>query len=180
MSDDPAASREQQLADLHAWLDRLVGRFEARTQMTGRDMGPIELGSGRLVHSDPPLLHRLHCAPVGSGPGVNCLFEATERTTGPMSLALLFGIDANQLGIRFLWLDASGHARVGFGELKNDTVVLRSPCGASSSCVGDRTLRVRAPASARIVEMQMEANVRMSSATFRTFADGWTTVLQRQ
>jgi hypothetical protein len=108
------------------------------------------------------------------------LFEATDKTTGEISLALLFGVDADRLGIRFLWLASRGRALAGFGTLRGDTVDLKSACAASSSCVGDMTLRIRAPTSRRIVEIRFESNVKISTKSFQTLPSGWTTELQRQ
>lgn len=171
--------REQILEALRVWLGRLAGRFDATTRSLGTG-GPTVLPSGREIFPDPPLSHALDCAPVGSGPGISCLFQATDSTTGELSLAYLFGVDVDRLGIRFLWLDAQGHAREGFGKLKGNTLEVKIPCAASSACLGDRTMRFTAPDSARRIDITFEANVRLPRNSVQTIRNGWKTELRRQ
>lgn len=189
-SDAPAANPAQQLADLHAWLGRLVGRFQGTSswaffESTTRT-GPggslvIPPNIAQLVNPpDPSQRYVLQCFPVGSGSGVLCLYEATARTVGEVPLARLFGVDAERLLIRVLEISARGQAYESFGPLRGDTVILERTCQAAEDCVGISTMRIRAPPGKRFVDMYSEVNVRASRISFRSLRVGARHELRRE
>jgi hypothetical protein len=177
LSDAPAAVRTQQLAELHAWLGRLVGRFEATSTF---DMAMIDFGGGYVLPPDPPQRYILQCSAVGSGSGVLCMYEATDRTVGELPLARLFGVDAKQVRVHVLEIDGTGHARESFGSLKDDTVILDRECPGAENCAGSATLRIRAPPGRRNVQMYIEWDAKVSRIGFRRERIGSRTELRRQ
>lgn len=176
-STDSAKGRAQQLADLHAWLGRLVGRFLASSSL---HMGVTDLGGGNLIFPDPPQSYVLQCIPIGSGSGVLCLYEATDGTFGELPRALLFGVDAERLGIRALELGDKGHASDYFGSLNGETASLERECQAAGNCTGLVTMRIRARPGSRTVELYREADVKLSRGTFRAAPMRSWTELRRQ
>jgi hypothetical protein len=177
LGDAPAPNREQQLANLHAWLGRLVGQFQVTSSFDGL---PVVLASGSVILRDPPQIYALQCVPVGSGSGVLCLNSAKEGTVGEPPLAFLFGVDAERLGIRALEINGKAHANESFGLLSGDTATLHWECPAASGCVGRVTMSIHAPPGRGDVQMYRDWNAKLSGSTFRTMPARSRTELRRQ
>jgi hypothetical protein len=180
-------NRAQQLAELNAWLGRLAGRFQARSSFTtneavnlGNDVVLRDMRGGGTRIPDLPQQYRVNCTPVGSGPGLSCLYEATDRTVGQIPLAFLLGVDADRLGIRILKLDSRGYASEKFGTLRGDTVIFESDCPAAGNCRGRSTMRVRAPLRSRTVEIFHEADVELPGGTTQALPINSRTELRRE
>jgi hypothetical protein len=177
---DPAA-RAARLAELEAFLRQLVGRFRhegsikliwAVTSTVNPEQGCD--GAGCYVVKAAEGVS--DCVGFGNGAGMQCMTHipwprffrpamgAGEiRWKGPYldGAVSLYGIDPDQLGIRFLLVDSQSIAFTELGELDGDTLTFESECpippGPRSVLLGAclRTFRIRALAAGR-VEMQYE------------------------
>jgi hypothetical protein len=147
--EDPAGLRAQQIAELDAWLGRLVARFQTRASFS---QDPT------LVASAPPQRLILDCNAIGAGSGVSCRYEATDGTIDPPPLALLFGVDPDRPGLRLLTVDSRGYARELSGLLSGDTAIFESPC-IGSDCAGRLRMRIHAPPGGQSVDLYVAQNV---------------------
>lgn len=141
---EPEAARAAKLAELDAWLRRLVGRYR-----TGEGQ--------RQILSD--------CVSVGTGPGVHCV-----RGVGSFTPAMtLYGVDPDALGIRFLEVNGNSIAEGDLGKLRGNTVHFsRIQCPSTlerrakmdiTTC--ERQLRIYAPPEGRYVLVQQYTALRM-------------------
>lgn len=133
---DPAAARAAKLAELDAWLRRLVGRY----RITGSAGVPYRYNSTcrpGLTCDEPPLRPPASfrgladCVSIGGGPGVSCIVNlvgpdgAPIRNTPKISL---YGLDPDNLGIRYLQVNAGSIAEGEFGELEGNSITFRVRC----------------------------------------------------
>ena len=180
---DEAVAREAKLAEMDAWLRRLVGhfRFEGDIQVfvLGCDShGPCMI-PGLVCESFLCFLHLPSpgvgdCINIGTGPGVHCVinvpwpesmliplpsgteiydFRWPARLLAPAMM--LYGIDPDNLEIRYLLVDSKSISESVSGVLKGETVTFTTRCvNNPSTC--RQTFSVRAPRSGRGIMMSME------------------------
>jgi hypothetical protein len=132
-----AAKRLATLNEMDAWLRRLVGQYRydgVAVQTAGKNAGHIlDSVEGRGV-----------CVGFGVGPGASCMINAGLFPLNPAML--LYGIDPDELGIRYLQADDKGIVQSSLGFLKADTVTFKRPCmnwqAANPTC--EQIIRFRA------------------------------------
>jgi len=117
-TESPDFARARKLGELDTWLRRLVGRYVVTR--SGITQG------------------RADCIIIGDGPGVHCVnggAEAAQSATlfssgGPWMI--LFGLDPDAPGIRYLRVDGQSLAEGDLGKLSGDTVTFsRVQCPTS-------------------------------------------------
>jgi hypothetical protein len=171
-----SAGRGEKLSELEVWLQRLVGRFRIE------GVAKVFVAQSRICHAGSCYRHRhtqgdANCERVASGAGIHCainiaqpkflpsttdeayLPQVGDRWPGPFldGAIILFGINPERLGIRFLLVDAKSIAYEAFGVLEGDSVTFKSGCGTdpfSSSC--QRLFWFRAKADDNRVEMTLD------------------------
>ena len=153
------AARASKLAEMEAWLRRLVGRF----RIEGRIEQPMLIaGAGGRpvpVTQTGKITGIADCVGIGDGPGVHCVLNATwpmmSYTTLPLRGSVgnnvpsngrdnlqpamfLIGIDRNALRIQFLQVDNLSEAEGWEGDLADDIALLNYPW--SRGCSRDMLL----------------------------------------
>lgn len=93
---DPVAEHAAKLAEINAWLRRLVGQY--RLSLAGAS------GEGAA-----------DCATVGSGPGVHCAF-------GFGAPVMLFGVDTEGPRVHRFQLNGDSTAEMSMSQLRGDAV----------------------------------------------------------
>lgn len=110
-------SRARMLAEMKAWLERLVGQLSGEAKITTSDK--IDWVRGTST-----------CSVFGEGPGVRCIIGGTipdqadlngSPDQGGIMPILYFGIDAETLEIQLVLVDP-GHVAARSGRLVGDTV----------------------------------------------------------
>jgi hypothetical protein len=157
----------EDVAGMSEWLQRLVGRYKFD--------GMIEVGIGGNC---PPMCEPIKglgdCVPVGKGPGVQCIFNATWQdlfqvnfesgtaTAPPGAVAyldpamLLFGIDPGAASINNLLVNDKGLPEGGLGSIVNITSKFTTACvNESAGCL--RVMRIEAKPEANLIYMWVDA-----------------------
>jgi hypothetical protein len=169
-----AAARAKKLAELEMWLQRLVGHFriEGTTKLFYGTSTICPEGGFCYMHRNSTGAG--DCVRVAAGHGIHCViktawprfiprppeFAPSEvNWPGPFldNAVVLFGIDPENMGIRFLLVDAKSIAYEAFGPLTGDSVTFRSGCGkdpASKRC--KRIFSIRATSDGTRLEMGLE------------------------
>lgn len=152
---EEAAARKSKLAEMEAWLGRMVGEYRLEGTVSahvgstshGINLGQARCGTGQCFLESRPQGVGV-CSSIGSGPGVLCridmpwprFFWEQVMTMGPGSGELpfsgpnlqgamtLYGIDPDNLGIRFLMVDGKSTAIEALGFLEGDRAVFRTGC----------------------------------------------------
>lgn len=175
---DSDAARAAKLADLEAWLGRLRGRFH----FEGVARALLALGEG--CETGCWAIKEAHgigeCFGIGDGPGVHCIInvpwprffrQRVSSSSGPEipwashnlgPATVLYGIDPDNLGIRFLLADGRSRATEAAGLLQGDTVKFLVPVVGDPTVVNrDLIFWVRVPPdSSKPIEMWYEARFR--------------------
>ncbi len=137
----PAASevRARKLAELEAWLRRLVGRYRIRGVIANNMYGVCNQRGSRCFGNFPPPLPvkgMMDCVAVGSGPGVHCVVNVEWTVPAPPVAQvvhhswsapgmLLLSMDPDTLQIRYLQVSDRSIAEEGRGDLKGDVATFR-------------------------------------------------------
>jgi hypothetical protein len=154
------ARREDKVAAIAAWLPRIVGRFKYE--------GVVEFGSSPRA---PPNLVAARglgdCISLGQGPGVQCVLDVRwveewdamgTPVVGGISFlgpaAMLYGIDANAAGVRYLMLDTDGLATDGFARLNGNTLTwtFEGYCPSVPQRKCPQTMKIYAPPDGKYVQ----------------------------
>lgn len=142
-----ASTQGRGVADLEAWLGRLVGNYTAQARGASQAQGTAV------------------CQRVGAGSGVSCLFTLAspdgQRAPG-MPQLMLFGIDPRDQTIQLLQLDFGEPAISARGPLRGDAVAFRSECpnranDPAPTVVCDRSVTIRAMPGAGLIEISLES-----------------------
>lgn len=156
---DPAA-RAARMAELDAWLRRLVGRFRMDGDVkryAGHHAGNKRDGCiprAGYITDDSCGYHFFRsahgsgdCVGVGNGPGIHCVFNVPwprfihespiprrppeEKWLGSGTLdpaVLMFGLDPDSLGIRYMLVGSQSIAIEATGVLEGDTLTFKTRC----------------------------------------------------
>lgn len=158
------AQRVQKVADIDAWLRRLPGRF--------RYVGTEEVPpyycthSGRGTSCTTPLPREVQgmwdCVGIGTGSGLHCVLGSMAQRREPMQpnmdspMMILFGIDPDAPGIRYLRFDSDGIASESFGYLRGDQATFRTPCINPVTVGCTRIVKIHAAADGKPIRMSIE------------------------
>lgn len=177
---DSAATREAKIAELGAWLKRLVGRFHYE---------------GTLDIADSPSSERRargvgDCIGIGDGPGVHCVINVTwpemkwpagRDGVRPLAPAMiLYGIDPESLGIRVLQVDGRSIAVSALSVLKGDTLAFTTPCINEARIPACRRItRIYIPSSSDGNYIRMSLDIEWWTGRGYERAGGYVFFLQR-
>jgi hypothetical protein len=187
-----AATRAAKLAELEAWLKRLVGSFryegdvaEAIAQFSiGRDV--------RTQYSRSHAKGMADCIGFGDGPGVQCVIKVTWPPTRAYHPAQggagspstpgfaeylilnpamsLYGIDPDKLGIRYMQVNGKSVAEIGLGTLNGDVLAFETPCklGELPTTCRQFTRIIAAPDRKSIrIEIDAKLSISLTKISFR-------------
>jgi len=184
-----AAARAAQLEQLDTWLRRLAGRFVFSGEITNdaestcdrgrRDFerqhfnGSLGCGGGSKPAPTVTIEGNGDCVGVSSGAGVHCVIQLDWIPPDPPYTPyiraswfnpgiVLYGIDPNALGIRYLQVSDRSIAETALGVLEDDTVTFKLQGRYSR-----RTVRIIAPPDADTMEMRVIENFGDSTAFYR-------------
>jgi len=142
------------------WLKRLVGQFSYD--------GYVDLSSEGAPQGRRAVKGAGDCTGFGPGPGVQCVMKAIwpeargsngeEIPGGISTLApamVLYGLDPDYMGIRYLQLDNRGIAEGGLGELDGETLTSKAPC-ATLPAPCQRITRINAHPDGKLIQMQID------------------------
>ena len=112
-----ADSRARKLAEMEAWLRRLVGKFRIEGERWSTDRRSLQVRG------------TADCFAIGSGPGVSCVISAAwkagkETDSAVRPQVLLFGFDPGALEIRVTHVDSLAAGMRGF--LLDGSVILEA------------------------------------------------------
>jgi hypothetical protein len=163
----------RRMTDLVPWIRRLLGqyRFEGFVDLGGQGR-PQDLETVRGVGL---------CVGFGVAPGVQCEFNVRwTPSTGPNGEELLGGVshvtpamvlyavEPDDLGIRYLQVDSRGLAEGSTGFVIGDTATFRAPCvDMPQGCW--RVTRITAPSEGDVIEMHVDTEVNLQLAVRQRF-----------
>jgi hypothetical protein len=142
------------------WLKLLVGKF--------RYEGAVEIQLDAGNRGERQAQGSADCTAIGLAPGVPCEIrvwwpdvrgeDGVEIQGGVSTLMpamIQYGLNPDNVGIRFLLVDNKGLAHYGQGYLVNDTLTTTTPC---SDAPGDcqRITRITPSIDGKIVDMQFD------------------------
>jgi hypothetical protein len=153
----------RKVGDLIPWIRRLLGQyaFNGYVDLVGKG----DSGDRRQVYGIGT------CVGFGVAPGVQCEIDVRWRATtqsvgeevpGRVSALvpamILYGVEPDELGIRYLQVDSRGLAEGATGFVIGDTATFRAPCvDIPDGCL--RITRITAPADSKLIEMQVDTEV---------------------
>lgn len=169
-----------QLADLGAWLQRLVGRYRIDGEVD-QAVGISDREVGVTYRSSRRVSGEAACRRIGEGAGIHCVINVewqpismrgtssvpagSERFTLRPAV-LLFGIDSAAQGIHVLQVDERSIAIGALGLLSGDTLQLKTTCGLSTTgSICERRVRITARPARDLVKMEIS----IFAATLFTF-----------
>lgn len=149
----PPPDKEARLAELDAWLRRLVGQFHVKSSNLW------------MLMDSPSIEGSAECRAVGAGPGVNCLLSFVHPSGAEYFEVFLYGLDPDNPGIRVTRVLSYGRVRVARSSLNGDTFAFVTECeGMEPSCT--EYTRIHAPPGGNPIRMTIES-VRTSADTLR-------------
>jgi hypothetical protein len=116
-------------ADMDVWLRRLVGKYK----LDGA------ANAFACPSSCSGVKGKVDCIAIGTGPGVQCVLNATWQEYWDMRgnptlvdyldpSMMLFGLDPGRSAINMLLVNDKGLPEGGFGKIKGNTATFHSPC----------------------------------------------------
>lgn len=145
------------------WLKLLAGQF--------RYEGVVELQADAGTRADRQAQGSADCTPFGLAPGVHCEIrvswpgaqgaDGAEIPGGAPTLLpamIQYGLNPDNIGIRFLLVDNKGLSHYGQGYLVSDTLTTTTPCSElPGNC--QRITRITPSVDGMTVDMQFEVEV---------------------
>lgn len=153
----------RKVADLIPWIRRLLGQYTFE--------GHVDLGGKGEPEDRMPANGVGLCVGFGVAPGVQCEInvgwpESTgpdgEEVMGAVShlapAMILYGVEPDHIGIRYLQVDNRGLAEGATGQIIGDTATFRTPCvDMPEDC--QRITRITVPSDSRFIDMQIDTAV---------------------
>lgn len=126
---DNEVARATALAELDTWLRRLTGRFRydgVREELAGVW---VERDSAAPFYRRETVKGLGDCRAVGTGPGVHCVLNVTWGPTSTLAPAMIqYGIDPDNLGVRYLQVNNRGIAEEALGFLRGNRATFKTEC----------------------------------------------------
>lgn len=159
----------RQVADLIPWLRRLIGQYSIGGQI---DLGGQGNQQDRLAVRGIGL-----CVGFGVAPGVQCEVNVRwpevraadgQPVLGGVSALtpamILYGLEPDEIGIRFLQVDNRGHAEGGVGFVTGNTASFTTPCtDVPDGC--RRITRITAVPEGEVIDVQVDTELDYRLAT---------------
>lgn len=153
----------RKIADLIPWLRRLLGQYTFD--------GYVDLGGKGHPEDRRAVRGGGTCIGFGVAPGVQCEIQVRwpevrgpngeEVLGGVSSLApamILYGLEPDERGIRYLQVDNRGLAEGATGLVTGDTAAFRTPCvDMPADC--QRVVRITARPDSKVVDMQIDTEL---------------------
>jgi hypothetical protein len=151
------------VTDLIPWIRRLLGRYTLQ--------GYVDAG-GKGDPADRRTVRGIGlCVGFGVAPGVQCEIHVVgpqSMTDGessvPESVAalapamILYGVEPDDLGIRYLQVDNRGLAEGATGDVIGNTATFRTRCvDVAEAC--ERVTRITAVSESKVVDVQVDTEV---------------------
>lgn len=159
----------RKVADLIPWLRRLLGQYVYE--------GYVDLGGKGEEEDRHPVKGSGYCIGFGLAPGVQCEIHVSwpevrgpdgEEVMGGVSTftpaMILYGLEPDEIGIRYLQVDSKGLAEGGTGLVTGDTAAFRTPC-ADIPMGCQRVVRITARSESQFVDMQIDTELDYQLAT---------------
>jgi hypothetical protein len=149
--------------DLIPWIRRLLGRYTLQ--------GYVDVG-GKGDAADRRTVRGIGlCVGFGVAPGVQCEIHVVgpqstgdEESAVPESVAalapamILYGVEPDDLGIRYLQVDNRGLAEGATGDVIGNTATFRTRCvDVAEGC--ERVTRITAVSESKVVDVQVDTEV---------------------
>lgn len=153
----------RKLADIIPWLRRLLGEYTIE--------GYVDLGGRGEPDEQRSVRGTGVCIGFGVAPGVQCEFnirwpETRARGGGEIlggvsnlsPAMILFGLEPDDIGLRYLQVDNRGLAEGSRGGIIGDTAVFRTPCAdLIEGC--ERATRIITSSDSKLVELQVDTEI---------------------
>ena len=149
--------------DLIPWLRRLLGQYtyQGYVDLQGRAKAKARLNVTGLGT----------CVGFGAAPGVQCEInvrwpqvrgEDSQPVMGSVSsldpAMILYGLEPDDIAIRYLQVDSRGLAEGAVGTVTGDTATFRTACvDAPAGC--ERITRITAVQDSKIIDMQVDTEI---------------------
>jgi hypothetical protein len=152
--------------EMDVWLTRLVGRFRFEGLIHVRSQGDCEEPGSPLGGPCETIAGVGDCVSVGTGPGVQCVFNVSwlDIHTSPNGVSYLnpamalFGLDPANGAINHLLVNNKGLAEGGMGASTGNRATFRTSCVNQPGMLGgcERIFRIEAAPDARILYMWID------------------------
>jgi hypothetical protein len=153
----------RKVADLLPFLRRILGQYTVD--------GKVDLGGQGKPEERWTAVGTGDCVGFGVAPGVMCELKVKwPQIPGPNGEAVmsgilgmepmmvLYGLEPDELGIRFLQVNNKGLAEGSTGYMINDTVTFKTPCvNTAPGC--QRITRVTARSDSKVVDYQIDTEI---------------------
>jgi hypothetical protein len=153
----------RKVADLIPFLRRILGQYTID--------GKVDLGGQGKPEERWTAVGTGNCVGFGVAPGVQCELKVKwPQIPGPNGEAvmsgimgmepmmILYGLEPDELGIRYLQVNNRGLAEGTTGYMIDDTVTFKTPCvNTAPGCV--RVTRVTARSDSKVVDFQIDTEV---------------------
>jgi hypothetical protein len=153
----------RKVADLIPWLRRLLGQYSYN--------GWVDLGGQGNPEDRRPVRGVGLCMGFGVAPGVQCEINvrwpqvkgpAGEEVMGGVSTLdpamILYGLEPDEIGIRYLQVDNTGLAEGATGTIIGNTATFTAPCAdIPGNC--RRITQITADSDSKIVDMQIDTEL---------------------
>lgn len=163
----------RKVADLIPFLRRILGQYTVD--------GKVDLGGQGKPEERWSVYGSTNCVGFGIAPGVQCELNikwppipgpnAEDVMSGVMAMTpamILYGLEPDELGIRYLQVNSKGLAEGATGYMLNDTVTFKTPCvNTTPAC--QRITRITARSDSKVVDMQIDTEVDYKLAARFTF-----------
>jgi hypothetical protein len=148
-----------QITLLTAWLQRLPGNYELNlpswsgVAQSCRALSPSGMctQTGAQVFLFPDFKGLAECRGIGAGPGVRCVLQSNGASRPGLPMVILFGIQAEDPGIRLLSVDVMGVSREARGALTGSTLRLDTGRCPNRGC--SRILDIQVRSEGRTIEI---------------------------
>ncbi|MEO8313475.1 MAG: hypothetical protein ABI645_01660 [Pseudomonadota bacterium] len=163
----------RKVADLIPFLRRILGEYSVD--------GKVDLGGQGKPDERWSVYGSTNCVGFGVAPGVQCELNikwppvpgpnAEDVMSGITAMSptmVLYGLEPDELGIRYLQVNSRGLAEGATGYMIDDTVTFKTPCvNTAPGC--ERITKITARSDSKIVDMQIDTEVDYKLAARFTF-----------
>jgi hypothetical protein len=153
----------RKMADLIPFLRRILGQYTVD--------GKVDLGGQGKPEDRWTAVGTGSCVGFGVAPGVQCELNVKwPQIPGPNGEAvmsgifgmdpmyILYGLEPDERGIRYLQVNNKGLAEGATGYMLNDTVTFKTPCvNTAPNC--QRVTRVTARSDSKVVDFQIDTEI---------------------
>jgi hypothetical protein len=153
----------RKVGELIPFLRRILGQYTVD--------GKVDLGGQGKPEERWTAVGTGSCVGFGLAPGVQCELNVKwPQIPGPNGEAvmsgifgmepmmILYGLEPDELGIRYLQVNNKGLAEGATGYMINDTVTFKTPCvNTPPGC--QRVTRVTAPSESKVVDLQIDTEI---------------------